>query len=166
MGEALLRDRLTERGVAADIRSAGTMTEGLPPTDEIIELMDDRSLDVREHRSQILTRDHVSGADLVLGMAREHVREVVVLDPTAFPVTFTLKELVRLGAERGPRQPGETVADWLAEVGAGRTPMGHLGLGSDEDVIDPMGRRFAVYSSVAEEIEELVDELVELLWPT
>ena len=37
----------------------------------------------------------VEGHDLVLTMTREHLREVVALDPGAWPRTFTLKEIVR-----------------------------------------------------------------------
>ena len=63
----------------------------------------------------------VAAADLVIGMAREHVREVAVLDPTASTATFTLKELVRgASVRRGPRRRDESLADWLARLGEGR----------------------------------------------
>ncbi|WP_208027115.1 arsenate reductase/protein-tyrosine-phosphatase family protein [Rhabdothermincola sediminis] len=164
MAEALLRHRLTERGVAARVSSAGVTAEGRPPSSAAVEVMADFGLGIAEHRSSLLSPERVAGADLILAMAREHVREAVVLVPDAFPRTFTLKELVRLGRERGPRGEGESMAGWLARMHAGRTPLAHLGSSPDDDVADPIGQRMAVYERTADELAELVDSLVELAW--
>lgn len=164
MAEAFLRHRLTERGVLARVSSAGITAEGQPPSASAVEVMADFGLAIAEHRSSLLTAERVARADLILAMAREHVREAVVLVPDAFPRTFTLKELVRLGSERGPRGEAETVAEWLARMHEGRTPMAHLGSSPHDDVADPIGQRMAVYERTADELAELVDGLVDLLW--
>ena len=91
--------------------------------------------------------------------------EAVLLDREALARSFTLKELVRLGAEEGPRPDDVPLDEWLAKVGKGRTPFGYLGDSEEDDIEDPIGRRFAVYKKVANEIESRVDELVDLAWP-
>lgn len=165
MSEALLRRRLDERGVDANVSSAGVATEDQPPTDEVIELMKARKLDVTGHRSRLLNPAIVAGSDLIIGMAREHVREVSILDPGAFPRTFTLTELVRLGEAAGPRTAEQPLADWLAALGDERTPAAHLTLTDADDVDDPIGRRFGVYKRVANELDDLTDRLVAVAWP-
>jgi protein-tyrosine-phosphatase len=164
MAEALLRHRLTERGVTARVSSAGIAAEGRPASASATEVMAEFGLDIRGHRSSLLTAERVASADLILAMAREHVREAVVLVPDAFGRTFTLKELVRLGRERGPRAASESLSSWLARMHEGRTPLAHLGSSPDDDVADPIGQRMAVYERTADELVELTDALVELVW--
>ena len=60
------------------------------------------------------------GADLVLVMTREHVRDVVVLDRDAWSRTFTLKELVRRAQGVEPPSAADGVAGWLRRLGEGR----------------------------------------------
>ena len=165
MGEVLLARGLEARGVTAEVASAGFLTEDRPPPDEVVELMADRGIDVSGHRSRIVTPELLEEADLVVGMAREHVRDAAVEAPGCFGRTFTLKELVRRGTEAGGVAPGESVDAWLARVGADRTPAQLLGAAADDDVTDPIGRRQRVYRRVADEIEVLTDQLVGLLAP-
>ena len=165
MAEALLRRGLADRGVAATVSSAGVATEDQPPTEEVIELMKSRKIDVTGHRSRLLDPAIVAGSDLIVGMAREHVREVSILDPSAFPRTFTITELVRLGEANGPRPPEQSLAAWLVALGAERTPAAHLTLTDADDIEDPIGRRFGVYKRVAAELDDLTQRLVDLGWP-
>lgn len=165
MVEALLRRDLEAIGVPAKVSSAGTLDGGdRPAAEEVVELMAKRGLDVGAHRSRPITRDLVLASDLVVGMAREHVREAVVLAPAALGRSFTLKELVRKGRELGRRTGGESVQAWLARAAANRPPTAHLGRSELDDVADPMGQRFAVYKKTAKELEILTAELVDLLW--
>ncbi len=48
------------------------------------------------HFSRRLTEADVQGADLVLGMAREHRSAIVALDPKSARIAFTLTEFARL----------------------------------------------------------------------
>ncbi|HEY9556191.1 MAG TPA: hypothetical protein VIR58_05620, partial [Acidimicrobiales bacterium] len=107
------------------------------------------------------------GADLVVGMAREHVREVAVLDPGALARTFTLKELVRAGAAIGHRRPDEALDAWLRRAGAGRRKDLLVGVGHDDsyDIEDPVGRGRDDYEITADELDGLLARLVELAWP-
>ena len=165
MAEAMLRARLAARGVPAEVSSAGTATEGEPASDEVLELLRARGLDGSSHRSRRLDADRLADADLVVAMARLHVRDAALVDPGAFGRTFTLKELVRRGEEAGARAPDEDLAAWLARVGDGRQPARLLGDDPADDVVDPVGRRFGVFKKVARELDDQLDRLVDLAWP-
>jgi protein-tyrosine phosphatase len=165
VGAALLARALDERGVSAQVRSAGRLSGGWSATPENVEAMRRRGVDLSGHRSTVATPRLVAGSDLVLGMAREHVRDAVALDPTVWPRAFTLKELVRRGDAIGPRAAGEPVGDWLARARADRELAAMLGSSPDDDVEDPMGQPLARYEAAADEIGALVDRLVELAWP-
>jgi len=104
-------------------------------------------------------------ADLVLGMERAHVRHAVLLEPEAWPRTFTLKELVRRGAELGSRPPGESPARGLARAHEGRDRPDMLGTPCSMMSPNPYGGPSSAYEAAVIEIEDLVDRLVSLLWP-
>jgi protein-tyrosine-phosphatase len=78
MAEALLRSALHGRGVDATVSSAGLFRGGVPASPGSVRAMARRGLDLGEHRSRTLTGDLLEGADLVLGMARLHVKEAVL----------------------------------------------------------------------------------------
>jgi protein-tyrosine-phosphatase len=170
MGEVLLRDRLARAGIAAQLSSAGLLPPGAPAEKSTIRAMAQRGLDLSGHRSSTLTAMRVSNADLIIGMAREHVREVVVLDPMAFLRSFTLRELVRRGTEAGPRLSGpdgeEELSAWLLRVGEGRQPTDVLGISTEDDIADPMGMSRKFHERCAAEIAGLVDQLMELAFFT
>ncbi|HEX3620851.1 MAG TPA: hypothetical protein VHT97_00890 [Acidimicrobiales bacterium] len=160
MAEALLRNRFRELGVDARVASAGLLRAGLPASAHGIDVLRDRGLDMTEHRSQAITRELLASADLVLGMAREHVREAVVLAPTTWPRTFTLKELVRRGEATGPRRPGEALDDWLARAAAGRRVVELSGSSPEDDVADPIGQPRPAYDRLAAELDDLLDRMI------
>jgi protein-tyrosine phosphatase len=164
MAAAFLRQRFDGRAIDAVVTSAGTRTQGRPPTDEVIALMKEHGLDVSEHRSQLVSKQLIVDADLVLCMAREHLREVVLTDGDAYARTFTLKELVRLGEAAGPRPEGMVLPDWLRKLDdGGGVPT--IGFSELDDIEDPVGRRLSVHRRVCDEIEDLIDRFVNLLWP-
>lgn len=167
MAEALLRRRLEHLGVEATVSSAGLYPSGSPATDTVLQVMAHRGIDLEGHRSRQLTHELLTEADLVVGMTREHVREVAVLDAGALTRTFTLKELVRAGLDIGPRRHGESVAAWLGRAGAGRRREALLGVGHDPDfdVDDPVGRPLEDHEDTAVELEGLIDQLAALVWP-
>src|ERR1035438_4747014 len=127
MAEALLAHRLAERGAVGSVRSAGILRaavlgtgipgagvpgagllgEGERPPAEAISAMAAYGLDTGSHRSHQVTVADLVQADLVMGMARLHVRHAVVTLPEAWPRVFTLKEIVRRGAEIGPEEAGQ-----------------------------------------------------------
>ena len=170
MAEGLLRDRLARRAVPGQpggrgvhVHSAGLLDDGQPASGYSVEVLRTRGIDLSGHRSTSMTPDLVAGADLLVGMARLHVREAVVLRPEAWARSFTLKELVRRGEDVGPRTAGQPLEEWLAKAHAGRSPGELLGEATDDDIFDPIGSNRAVYEKTAAEIEALIDRLVVLL---
>lgn len=121
-----------------------------------------RGLELERHRSRAFTAEHLAGADLVIAMARRHVRESVTVHPDAWARTFTLKELVRRGEAWGPRRPGQSLSGWLAEVHEGRRTSALLGDDPLDDVEDPIGAADHVYESTAVELDDLIGRLVDL----
>lgn len=164
MAEAFLRRQLADIGVEANVHSAGLLSAGNPATAEGVSVLAAMGVDTSAHRSRRMSEDLLAPADLVLCMAKEHVREAVLMVPVVWPRTFTLKELVRRGEERGPRAPGQSFEDWLAKVHAGRSRNDLVGYSPDDDVADPIGRGSDFYKGTAEEIDDLVRRLVDLGW--
>ena len=163
MAEAFLRHRLNDLGSDARVASAGLLFDGRSATEDAVAVMAALHVDTSRHRSAVMTVERLETADLVVGMAREHVREAVMLVPSAWPKTFTLKEFVRRAQWVGPR--GSLPFDeWVAKVHTGRSRTDLLGSSHDDDVADPIGRPRHFYERTASEIKGLVDELYEFGW--
>jgi protein-tyrosine phosphatase len=122
-------------------------------------------LDMSDHRSQLLVRRVMQRSDLILGMAREHVREAVALDPPAWPRSFTLKEFVRRGEAVGPRPKGQLLRAWLDDVGAGRRHENLLGSSPVDDVEDPMNAGEVLCRATGKELLDLVVRVLSLIAP-
>jgi protein-tyrosine phosphatase len=166
MAEALLRARLAAVGVDAVVSSAGDLPGGVAASPGSVKAMAARGLDLTAHESRTLTPDLLERADLVLTMARRHLRSAVTLQPAAFPKTFTLKELVRRGRDVGPRAAGQPLDEWLAALHQGRTTSALLGEDPADDVADPIGGPDHLYAATADELERLVDEAIALAHPS
>ena len=147
------------------VGSAGLRLVGEPASANGIDVLAGRGLDMSGHRSRILDRELLEGTDLALAMSREHLREAVLSLPDIWPRAFTLKELVRRGEMIGPRAPGEYIDGWLARAHSGRNRTDLLGASPDDDVDDPIGLSRSAYEKTADELSDLVDRLVDLLWP-
>jgi protein-tyrosine phosphatase len=163
MAAALLGRRLDDAGVKAVVSSSGLLFDGKPATDHSLAVMADRGIDTSGHRSRKLRSEMLAAADIVIGMAREHVREAVALFPDAWGRVFTLKEIVRLGEERGGRAPAEPVEQWVARLHEGRRRQDLLGSSAGDDVADPIGGPRRSYQRTAEELDDLTARLARLL---
>jgi protein-tyrosine-phosphatase len=165
LAAALLDHALRPRGLAVTVESAGLAPAGQPAMAEACRVAAERGLDLSGHRSTLVDRGSVTRATVVLGMERRHVREAVMLDTTAWSRTFTLKELVRRGSRAAPRQPDESLAEWLARLHAGRLGADMLGASTDDDVDDPVTSRATTYDALAAELDALLRMLVLMAWP-
>jgi protein-tyrosine phosphatase len=164
MAEFLLRHRLDDLGVEARVASAGLLEDEMVPTADAIAVMAALGLDTSGHRSRRMVVDELGQADLVLGMARMHVREAVTFFPPCWPKTFTLKEFVRRAEWVGPREAEQPFDEWVAKIHAGRNRTELLGSSPEDDVADPIGLSRSVYERTAAEIGAYVDAMVELGW--
>jgi len=145
------------------VASAGLLPGGFPSPPEVVRVLGELGIDASAHRSTQLTAELVEASDMIVGMARRHVREVVLLERDAWPRAFTLKELVRRGDEVGPRETGESVRDWLARMHDGRDRAGLVGNSVHDDVADPLGGPLDAYRASAREIAALVGAVAGLL---
>jgi protein-tyrosine-phosphatase len=164
---AFLAREVTMHGLPVDVLSAGvSATAGRPATAGTLRAAADLGIDLSGHESQAADARLVTGADLLIGMERLHVREVVLLDPQVWRRAFTLPDLVRRAESVGPRPPGEPLRSWLALLSAGRDHMAMMGASTDDDVRDPTTDRSVDHRDTAELIEDLVRRLVTLAWPS
>jgi protein-tyrosine phosphatase len=163
MAAALFREHLRRVGLPATVHSAGTKREGQPATDHGVAVMAERGLDTSGHRSRRLTPELARDADLIVGMAREHVREAVAVWPGAWPRAFTLKELVRRGEQAGLPPAGQSLADWVARLHAPRRPDDLMGRSTSDDVEDPVTKPRREYERTAAELDDLTGRLARLL---
>lgn len=168
MAAALLSRRLDDAGVDAVVSSTGILFDGEPATDHGVAVMADRGIDTSGHRSRKLRADMVTGSDLVIGMAREHVAEALAFGPENWGKAFTLKEIVRLGEEQGGREAGEPLQQWLARLHearlqSGRRPTDLFAPSADDDVADPIGGPRRSYQRTADELDDLTARLARLL---
>jgi protein-tyrosine-phosphatase len=165
MAAAFLGGGRDDRRTELEVASAGLLPGGMAPPPEVIATMDAYGLDLRDHRSHQMSVDMLGPADLILGMARRHVQEAVVLDGVVWPRAFTLKELVRRGEAIGPRPDRLPVRSWVEFVHAGRTRAELAGRSSMDEVADPFGGPPEGYREAAAEIGGLVTRLTALLRP-
>jgi protein-tyrosine-phosphatase len=165
LGAVTLAARAGDRALPVTVASAGIQAmPGLPATPPTVDAARRLGLDLATHQSTALAVEQVRAADLVLGLERRHVQEVVLLDPAAFVKTYTLKELVRRGSQVGPREADEPLPEWLARVHQGRRPMDLLGASPEDDVTDPTGSNAVDHRTTAEEIDRLGAEVLDLLF--
>jgi len=166
MAQAMLSARLSARGISPRVASAGLLADGMKPPPEVISVMAARGIAVTRHRSRLVTADDLADADLILGLAREHVRHATVLLPAAWPRSFTLRELLRRGHEAGPRSPREPLGDWLTRASLDRGRRDLLGSSRADDVADPAGGPPHGYLATAGLLDQLTRDLVELCLPS
>jgi protein-tyrosine phosphatase len=170
MASALFAAQMHHHTESVSVSSAGIRAgRGLTPEavpDEVLDVMDNYGIDLRDHRSRALTATMLQEADLVIGMGRRHVQEAVLLDSGSWPHAFMLKELVRRGELIGPRPPAQHVESWIAAVHGDRTRESLAHRSGADEVADPYGKALADYRSTAAELDHLTAQLTALLWPT
>ncbi len=167
MAEGLLRDLLAARfpDGQVEVSSAGIAAlDGNAPTVEAQHAALERDADISSHRARRLRIDHIQQANLVIGMAEEHVQAVRDLVPAAAQKAFTLKELVGLFEDMPPVELARSFDDEafrarVAEAAARRAtrPLDVV----DLDVSDPLGMSLETYRATAWELDTLLGQLVE-----
>lgn len=157
-----------------EVSSAGTAAgDGQPMTDQAAAWSRALGGDPSAHRSRYLTPRVLRDADLVLGLAREHRREVVSLAPALTKVTFTLRELARLAssvdedelaaAAAAGTDPRARLRALLVLLGRRRGSVPLPGDSGADDVVDPIGRDATVYEQSARQVEDAVPAVLRLL---
>ncbi len=102
MAEAIARAAASERGLA-DLRvgSAGTSAwEGAPASDGALLVALEHGLALETHRARTLSRELVSGADLILTMGPHHAERAVALGGAG--KTYLLTQYASHGGDATP----------------------------------------------------------------
>ena len=136
------------------VTTAGThVVEGQPMSIRTRAALAAVGLDVPKHRSRQAVSTELASADLVVGLAPEHVRWVRRQHPDAAARTGTLKRLCRdlpaLDGELGPRVAALGLADVELEAW--------------EEIVDPGGGDVPEFEACAREIVALVPTLAKAL---
>lgn len=164
MAAALLARRLADRGVPAEVVSAGLLAGGAAASRRALQAMADRGLDLSGHRARRVDPGDVAAADLVIGMERRHVREATAEVPEALAWSFTLRDLVARAEAAEPRRADESLRDWAARLAADRGAPDLLGEGEDS-IADPIGGSAATFERTADELDDLLARLVDRAFP-
>ncbi len=139
---------------------------GRGPDPIALEVLTELGLVANGRPSRRLDRDDIEQADLILGLALHHVRDVVVLDRAAFARTFAMAELVaRADEATGVRRGGEGLQPWLARLHESRTTGDLLVPESPFDITDPTGGPRAGYLETAKRIDGLARAVTDALYP-
>ena len=82
MAEAMLKEIAQERGLDIQVQSAGVLApEGQGASINAIEIVDNQ--DIKDHKSQTLTKELMDWAELVLVMTKSHLNMVEKMYPQA-----------------------------------------------------------------------------------
>jgi len=122
-------------------------------------------LDLSAHAPRRFDPETIARADLVIGMERSHLREIVLADPPSFKKTFTLREMIRRGGQTGPRREDQTLVDWLGHLSDGRRHSELLGSSPLDDIPDPVGGSSKEYRTMLTELATATQTLHSLIWP-
>ena len=91
MAEYLLRDRL-ETGSEWEVKSAGIMGgRGMTASDEAIEALQERGIDLAPHRSRPVERELVDASAIVVVMTDSHLQQMDDMFPDARGKFFMMK---------------------------------------------------------------------------
>jgi len=130
------------------VRSAGTAAVvGAPVHPLTAAALARLGIDCAGHAGRQLVPEQVAGADLVLGMTREHRAAAVRLHPPTVSRAYTFAELARLAS--GAADPAALLEQTRAIRGVVRAAAP-----ADDDVADPIGRPAAVHDAVVATIAE------------
>lgn len=165
MAAAIMTRLLSERGSAFNVASGGFVSEGIPCPPEVLKVMGPLGYDLSAHRSRALSEALLDSARIVVGMTRQHVVDLSLVDPTTWSRTFTFSELVRLGKASPARRSSESLDSWVARIGAGRHRARILDLPLSEDVPDPIGKPLGVYIRTRDRLVALATGFADLIEP-
>jgi protein-tyrosine phosphatase len=177
LAEQYLRAGLTAAGVSnVVVESAGTMAQdGQSMPRQALNLARTYGVaDAEVHGARYLFEGHVAGADLVLGMGRDHRRAVVSLFPRASRYAFTLREFARLAqgmtaddlagaASLDAADVAGRLRSAVAAVAARRGLVAPIADVVDDDIVDPYKLDDSVFAESGRQLVPSADVVVKLM---
>jgi protein-tyrosine-phosphatase len=102
LAEAIARKVAVERGLTdVEVNSAGTSAwDGAPASDGALLVGMERGLDLSQHRAQMLTREMLGEADVVLAMGPHHLERIEALGGSGR--SYLLTEFASRGTSSRP----------------------------------------------------------------
>lgn len=102
LAEAVARKVAVERGLSdVEVNSAGTSAwDGAPASDGALLVGMERGLDLSQHRAQMLTRELLRDADIILAMGPHHLERIEALGGSER--SFLLTDFASRGASSRP----------------------------------------------------------------
>lgn len=139
------------------VETAGTLSiDGQPMSVRTRAAFAAVGLEPPVHRSRQATSAHLDAAEVVIGLAPEHVHWVRRHHPGASARTATLKRLCReMGGVAAPDGP---LAERVAALG-----LADVELEDWEEVVDPGGGEAEAFVACARDVVALVDHLAQVL---
>jgi protein-tyrosine phosphatase len=135
--EFLLKPKLAAAHLNVQVGSAGTHAwPDVSPLPHTVKAAGELGLDMRDHRSQAVTKELLETFDLVLAMADQHVETLLSIDPFAARRVFLFK----------PFCEGKT---WQAA-----DPSNH------DNIEDPVGEPYEKHVECVRLLDTLLDQLV------
>jgi protein-tyrosine-phosphatase len=151
MAGAALRQRRPD----LHVETAGTLTvDGMPISWRTRAALDDVGLPFPKHASRQAHRAHLAEADVIVGLAPEHIEWVRREHPEVAARSGTLIRLTRQLAPPPPEQLADRIAALRLE---------QVQLQQWEEVVDPGGGEVEQFVACARQIVALIDELASLL---
>ena len=164
MAQAFVARAAHDEGLDLIVETAGTLKIHRAVSSRAATICAQAGIEISGHRRRVLKRKDIERSELILGMAREHVGAVVMVEPRAWERSFTLKEFVRRG-EMLPPAPGQILPEWLEMLGADRRRADLMGWSTEDDVLDPIGASTERMQATRAEISQLVNRMLKLLEP-
>ena len=132
MAEGLFKNLVDQNKADLIVKSAGVGAQnGQPPSENAIRAMQDLEIDISPQRSQMMTAELASEADMIIGMTHGHIEMVNLMFPHAAEKTFLLREF----------------DDSL--------PL------HEREIPDPLGGSYEIYCQCRDQIREGIDSLLE-----
>lgn len=156
------------RGTDVQVHSAGTgALVGEPMAVESAVRLARRGASDVGFLARQLDEQLLAGSDLVLAATREHVGVVVRSHIAALRRTFALADLADLLEGAAPEEvtaaPGSNQVARVVATAAARRSLVPPRRAEDAAIVDPIGRRPAVYDRMAGQVEELLPAVVRAL---
>lgn len=140
MAEGIFKSLLKDKNIDnINVGSAGISAfEGDIANEKAIYALKNKGIDIGEHKSRQLTMEIIKNSDLVLTMTTGHKRMIVNALPDYSSKVFTIKEYVHISNNEDLT-------------------------GKNLDIADPYGLDYKIYEKCAEEIEENLKKIIEML---
>jgi len=157
MAEAVMRHEVERRGCDIEVASVGTWAYfGNPATDEAIEVLEGRGIDLSTHQSRAMDPKEIREADVIVAMTSVHRREILNIASEVDHKIVLMKELVELAIDGD--LPGGSEARIERLLGAQR-PKWRRAM----DLDDPIGKPIGAYEKTVDLIEAGIEVLVDAL---